>query len=64
MRISPQLVVGGIRGNKGEGVSNNGVVKIGGGRGLGKSHIDVEVAGDDNGGEVREVICEAVEEMS
>ena len=55
--------MGGIRGNEGEGVSTDGVIKIGGGRGLGKRHIDVEDAGDDNGG-VREVICEAVEEMN
>ena len=57
-------MVGGIRGNKGERISIDGVVKVDGGRGLREDHIDVEISSDDNGGEMREVVSEAVEKVS
>ena len=63
MRPSPDLVMGGVGRNEAERVSADRSLEMNGIWRAGECHIHVKITGDDDGGEVREVIRETVKEV-
>ena len=63
MRPSPDLVMGGVRGNEPERVRADRSMEVDSIWSVGKCHIHVKITGDDDGRKVGEVIRETVIEV-